>query len=206
MMKYTAFLLPLCAFICLSVKPVLAQTNPCPVTLEQLPEVRGLKLGMTASEIKHRYPYFTVPEANDYGYSEFSYDFTLERGRYESVGADEKEPFEGIDKKDLANIGLGFLDNKVVALAVSYDQSVEWRNVSEFLDVIIKSLRLPDAAKWKEIDNANEELRCDKYIIRATTKPKHGGSGLGFYQTGIADELKKRETEAKERQRHLFKP
>lgn len=205
-MKLAAILIFIFTAFCTSPHPAAAQSNPCPVRAEQLPEIRGLKLGMTVAQIKKRYPFFKQPQANKFGYAEFEYDFTLERGRYESYGAEDKEPLEGIDKQNLAFIGLGFLDNSLTSVAISYDRSAEWKNIGEFQEFMIRSLNLPEAAKWTAVDRFTQQYECDEYVIRATLRPRHGASGIGFFKLGVAEEIKKREAADKERKRREFKP
>lgn len=183
-----------------------AQIRPCPLRVDQFPEVRGFRLGMKVTQIRQRFRNFEPPERNEFGYSEFSYDFTLERGAFERFGDETKEPLEGIDTKGLGFVGLGFLDDQLVALAVTYDRSVKWRGLDEFLGLLINSLNLPARTEWREVDTETAEFRCDDYLIRATLRPKHGGSGIAFYKLGIEEEIEKRKAEKEERRRKEFKP
>lgn len=205
-MRLAVILIFIFTAFCATPRPLFAQSNPCSLRAEQLPEIRGLKLGMTVAQIKKRYPFFKPPQADQFGYAEFEYDFTLERGRYESYGSEDKEPLEGIDKNNLAYIGLGFLDNTLTSLAVSYDSSANWNNIGEFQEFMIKSLKLPEAAKWTAIDRFTQQFDCTDYLIRATIRPRHGASGIGFFKFGVAEEIKKREAADKERKRREFKP
>jgi hypothetical protein len=183
-----------------------AQQPACSPAPADLPEVRGLKLGMSVQQLKVRFPHFKPPKPDAYGYAEFDYDFTLQRGAYESYGEETKEPFDGIDTNGLAYVGLSFLDDKVVSLAVAYARNIHWRDLNEFLGALTGPLKLLPPDRWKMINKDSAEYRCGSYLIRATTAPKHGGSGIAFYSEGVVEEIQKRKAAEEERRRRTFKP
>lgn len=178
----------------------------CDKPAEQLPEVRGLKLGMDVAAIRGRFPNFVAPEQDAEGYAEFDYDFTLERGAFESLGEVRKEPLDGIDRKGLARVALGLFDGKIVVLVVSYEASTNWRDAGEFLRAVAAPLGLPPADNWKAINNHSLEYRCSAYRILLTTRPLRGGSGIAFYRLGVEEEIERRKAAAAERRRKEFKP
>lgn len=184
-----------------------AQTDACVLPYDQLPEVRGFRLGMTIEQIKQRYPHFPELKTNAYGYSEFTEDFMVERGRYESLGSTRVEPLSGINKESLGAVELAFLDNKLVVFKISYNNKVEWQSVDNFVESLATSLKLPPAAKWSKTNNLTMRLACKDYSLRATISSVREGRGsIGFYTPGISQEIEKRERDAKERQRREFKP
>jgi hypothetical protein len=185
-----------------------AQEKGCLLSHDQLPEVRGFKLGMAAAQIKRRFPNFAAPEPDEFGYAEFEYDFTLERGAFESdgLGGERREPLDGIDRKGLAAVRLGFMDGRLISFAVSYDSSVTWAGVGEFLEVVIPPLRLPARRHWKPVDDFTMELRCADSLVRATIMPTGGGSSLGFFKLGVRAEIDKRKVEKATRTLKDFRP
>ncbi|HYX71994.1 MAG TPA: hypothetical protein VE732_04430 [Nitrososphaera sp.] len=178
-----------------------AQSGPCPLTIEQLPEVRGFKLGMTLEQIKKRHPNFRVPAPDQTGYSEIEHHIS----HFMSYG--EESVINEADRKGLQSIKVAFLDNKLVKLRVTYDDSVEWENVTEFFKAISNPLKLPEISQWDRRDKDTLQLSCDDNTIQISLKFSPSATpSITFAQHGIDRIRLGRERASKEKQKQDFKP
>jgi hypothetical protein len=204
-MKYPALLTKSLLSLLLLCISVAAQTTPCPLKTNDLPELLGFKLGMTIPQLKQRYPklfeeYNFDPDTN--GYLELDltgfYDSRLSKFMNET------------ERKGLDGLKLAFLDDKLVKMRIVYDGFTEWDSVDEFLNSIAKNLKLP-VTGWKNTSDKTRQLDCSGASLEVRLDPKLGQyelqkPSITFVEQGIDDVLKERERTKKDRQRREFKP
>jgi hypothetical protein len=190
-MKRLRFWTPLLLTLLVISLPAIAQTSSCPLKIQELPELRGFKLGMTIIQLKQRYPklfeeYEFKPDAN--GYIEL--DLT---GYYDSPLSKFMNETE---RKGLDGMKLAFLDNRLVRVRMVYKEVVEWESVDQFLNSIVRNLKLPEAARWKTTGERTRQLDCAGASIEVRLDPRVGHTpqapSIALVQQGIDDVLRER--------------
>jgi len=101
-------LLNLCFFVLLFSS--CAVKKPCTLKLEQAPELRGLKLGMTLQEIQKKYP--NVPPSREVGYGKSF--LSIETVKYPEL-------------KDVKYLELELVDEKIVKISAYYPKDLNWK-------------------------------------------------------------------------------
>src|SRR6266404_726751 len=116
---------------------------PCTLTMDQAPDIKGLRLGMTADEVLAPFPgskedaelraSLSRPPSQ-FGAS----SFVIRPDRYES-----KEKYNGINQ-----ITFTLLDGRVYNLSVGYT-GPEYSHVDKFVTKFIEGTSLPAADQWE---------------------------------------------------------
>lgn len=131
------------------VLPVSAQ-QPCNLTLKDSPVIRGLKLGMTKTEVEK-----VIPLDNKITYANFI-DYSFNKGQISKIKA-----FQGLDTVYIRFIDQNKnLDNlPVEQLTFVYDNSVQWSSHWEFARFIADYFKLPFKSFVLD-DNNRIKLNC----------------------------------------------
>lgn len=130
-----------------------AQENKCTLKINQAPELRGFRLGMTAEQVKARFPFVRVSEHREF-------DFLKTANIYgENLKA--MDGFKGIE-----GLSMTFLDDRIINLNVNYDSSIQWKSEEQFSTRVGDMLRLPNA--WQGSVNTvyGRQLDCDGFQVR----------------------------------------
>jgi hypothetical protein len=146
-MKYVLVLIHIALiFVSVSISQTPAKNKPvktsipvkCEQTIVNLPKIRGLKLGITFDEVKKVYEKIRKE------------DLEQSSSLTEGNAVDEGDIFDGlfIEKKDIPkeheenvkSISLGFVGGNLVYFMIDYDNSVEWKSQSEFIQRINETL------------------------------------------------------------------
>jgi len=185
------------------------QQPRCALKLNQAPELRGLKLGMTAEQILARFPGLKIHPADKYGYRKVGLIFTpsdlavrdgvmnFEQSTYIST---VKFP----DYKGLKSAGLQFLDDHIFSIQLVYDDSVKWQDLDEFIEKVATSLNLPK--DWQEDETESEKyLQCDGFQVAAALSG-YTGPTLRVSDLVTLLVIRERKAEKEEKQRSTFKP
>lgn len=94
------------------------------------PSIRGVKLGMTATEFRKLYPQSFILRARD------------EVGRsMMSLNGRRDQRLKGID-----TLAAAFIDGKLYYLSVQYDTRIEWKGIDQFIATFSKTAGVPQ--KW----------------------------------------------------------
>lgn len=173
--------------------PIQSSAQVCKLTLEQSPEVRGLKLGQSLpAVIKHlpgrlhsegSFEFRTTPQPDEVGFAKHSV----------SVERSKSPTFAGI-----LTIGVQFLDAKLVAIDIMYDPNIEWKSDLEFTASVAANLKLPTKG-WR--GSYPTFLECDGFSVATYSSYR-----LVIAQIGIPEELAKRKRELNDKKRREFKP
>jgi hypothetical protein len=158
---------------------------PCKLTLEQSPALRGFRLGMSVQQLRERLPGIAVTEdASGLTIARFTpFDF-----KSQPVG------YEGIN-----DINFSFLDDRLVALWVGYDNRVEWQSVGQFASRVSELLKLPDA--WREESGgARRTMDCAGFQIAVSPNQ------ISLMVSGLNEETSRRRQQRDEERRRKFKP
>ena len=170
-----------------------AQGNQCTLKAGQLPEVRGLRLGMTAAELKARYPRLVVGPSDEFGQAKV----WLWSDQVAQVDA---AAFKGVD-----GLSLGLLDGRVVEFGLTYE-GLPWKDLGQFVAKTSEALGLP--AAWKG-DADMMTLDCDRLRLHARRSSYSMGSmspSISFKELSAEEVVASRVAKKKEQQIESFKP
>jgi hypothetical protein len=178
--------------------PCLAQTAVCPLKFEEAPEVRGFKLGQSFDEVRKILPLKAdISEKDELGLRTATVLGISSLPRlYLDAPADWPKRMEGVD-----TIWLRLLDDKLVYVAIRYDDSTKWPNPLEFTAAIAASLSLPKKG-WYGV--APTRLDCAGFFVEtyaSMTTPM-----LIIKLRDLEGELVTRKYEAQRKKREKFKP
>ncbi|MDX6577842.1 MAG: hypothetical protein QOE96_3795 [Blastocatellia bacterium] len=112
-----------------------AEQEPCTLGIEKAPAIRGIRLGMTLSEVKALYPGVSEPKERD----EVGSSLTIHR-----PGVDTNdERLKGIDY-----LALHFFGGRLYVIGVSYKEPSYWQEVTE----LTKSMGLPNNEDYAQVE------------------------------------------------------
>ena len=180
-------------FVFACAAPAAAQGGPCTLGPGQLPEVRGLRLGMTAAELRARYPRLAVGPADEFGQARVEL-------WSEQLAQVDQAAFKGV-----FGLRLGLIDDRLVEFGLTYD-NLPWKDLSQFVAKTGETLGLP--AGWKGGENL-QTLDCDRLRLQAGRASYSAGSMspfLSFKELGAEDVVAGRVAKKRERQIESFKP
>jgi hypothetical protein len=177
----------------LEIKEIVRRAT-CPLTLEQSPALRGLRLGQAVEDVRKKFP--GNQELGGKGLEVFTAKLSLLdfRGRPEYDG--------------LLGLSLSFLDGKLVMADTLYDKQAEWTD-AQFRDSVVKGLNLQPTGWF--IDGDAYVLQCNGFKVK--TLVAKSGMAVRLERDGLGDELKNRLREIElrrkrleEEKRKVFKP
>jgi hypothetical protein len=158
-----------------------SQTQPCTLKSADLPEIRGLKLGMKVAEIKSKFPRFRLPKVD-------------EEGKLSTF----PEKDEGIDLEGAFYLRLTFVESQLTRIVVTYDGSVVWAGITEFASAVAESLNLPNAWQMNSRWPNARQIECDGFVVMVNYLGNGGG--------GMLDVADNSRTLTEEKRRKKFKP
>ena len=154
MTHYSRFVLhSFCSiFLCL-VCAASISAQQCTVKSDQLqdpPELRGFRLGMTFDQVKARVPQIQFGRPDETGLTKTSinplYDPRFDKASF----------------ADIRTISFDFLEGKLTTLWIGYESSFKWQSVDEFVRQISKSLNVPGSWSPKR---GGQQLHCDGFTV-----------------------------------------
>ena len=171
----------------LAQKKTVNQKPACTLRLDQSPELRGLRMGMTQAAVLARFPGVTIEKPDKFGLARLRLSiidttaFIKSSARDKGVqpdmlaGAGEGSAFV-IDSsrfatlKGVRKIQMRLIDGHLAYLQITYDDQIKWESVDQFIETISATLKLPK--EWQvpeDSDSAGQqkELRCDGFVISA---------------------------------------
>ena len=178
-------LLIFCAGVCA------AQVTKCSLRLEESPELRGLRLRMTAEQATARFKVIETEPVDEFG---------VERLRLDP-GSDQ------VASEEVKDIALELIGERVVSIRLVYSPSAGANDQRELTERLSKSLRLPLA--WKTVTMGNNVtgmmMECTGFKINASLI---GGRIPVIYLVDLAAEtiLLRRQVERERRLRQFFRP
>jgi hypothetical protein len=160
-----------------------AQCNKRVADLPPAPELLGFRLGMTKEEIKARIPQAVFGRVDAFGVSKTTINPHFDPRI-------DKTKFEGV-----RSISLDLLDDRLTSLWIGFDETFKVHTVEDFIDLISKSLQIPD--NWSSWRSRGQQLRCADFQLIVTTVG--GGPSLRLMDLGAEDMIAERR-QAKEEQ------
>src|SRR4051812_40330828 len=154
------------------------QKSACALGLDQAPELRGFRLGMTQAAVLARLPGVTIEKPDNFGLARLRLSFmdstsllktsTREKAVQPDAFSGEGSAFV-LDSarfpafKGVRKIQMRFIDGRLAHLQITYDDQIKWDSIDEFVDTISTNLKLP--TQWQapaESDGRQQkELRCE---------------------------------------------
>ncbi|MDQ3685824.1 MAG: hypothetical protein M3430_09510 [Acidobacteriota bacterium] len=168
-----------------------AQENKCTLKINQAPELRGFRLGMTLEQTKGQFPFVRVQVSNKFDFHKQGW-----------VTADDLK--ENANFKGVEGLSLTFLDDKLIEIGVNYDNSIEWKSEEHFSTRVGEMLKLPNA--WQRSLNTGyaRQLECDGFQVRTRVNQ------INLFNPVEYQNLERRQQEQverkKEERRQSFKP
>lgn len=174
--------------------------SKCTLTREQSPEIRGIRLGMSAEQLRRLFP-----ESNN---QQTITDAIANAKKVESYGEsrltlqpDPRTPnprFAGVNF-----ISVELLDERVTRFSVQY-VGPEWNNVQEFVAKLSEGLKLPTG--FSEGNDSYSNLKCDGFKIDAYVNRGSTQSSVYVVDTVSPQVVEDRREAAREKSRRTFKP
>lgn len=168
-----------------------AKQAGCRLTLAEVPELRGFRLGMTLRQVKEKITtesYFD----NLYTLSEFG-ERSIRITGYQ---------LKGENSKGVSDVGFEFLDDKLTLIKVTYDGSVRWKSSQDFISRVVEALGLPPSGESRR---SEYRLDCSGFSIEIDY-----GSGymptVRIYDPEAPRVVAKRRADKEEKKRREFKP
>jgi hypothetical protein len=170
------------------------EKSPCTLTLAGAPDIKGIRLGMTADEVLALFPgskedaevRADLSATRPFGVS----GFLIRVAKYES-----KEKFAGINQ-----ITFKLLDGRVSSFTLGYN-GPEYSHVDKFVAKFIEGKNLPAADQWEAyvgMDNNLKILKCTEFEIRVFAGGQGGNLNYVLMKDLIADKkLKDRRAKAR---------
>lgn len=145
-----------------------ACSQPCTLTLEQAPELRGFRLGMNLEQIQRRFQGFPNPPANEFGLATVIIDPTARdevrpNTGYTFMDASRYPEFNGIDR-----IYLKIVDDYLAEIEVFYTNDLNWSSVDEFVSRTSEAFNL--RGSWKTQNEDYKSLGCGGFHVYAGIK------------------------------------
>ena len=176
--------------------------QPCKLTVAQSPEIRGIRLGMTAAKLQAAFP-----EENNQAAIEIALKESKQPTKY-GAGRAALQPSQSTPNPKFSNVGyidIDLLDERVSAFSVGY-YGPEWKSTEQFIAKLLEAFHLPAAENWSgAAADPNRSLRCEGFVINAFSS----GGGNSLVTVGDVSASKivnDRREAAKEKVRQAFKP
>jgi hypothetical protein len=176
----------------------------CSLTAAQLPDLSGIRLGMTAEQVLALFSGSSedaelraslARPASQFGVT----SFIIKPDKYKS-----KEKFAGINQ-----ITFTLLDGRVLSFSAGYD-GPEWPHVDKFVAKFSEGKNLPTADAWEAyagMDTQLKVLKCVDAEIRVFAGGPGGNLNYVLMRDVAADrKLKERRTKAREKAAPEAKP
>ena len=164
--------------------------SPCKLSMSESPEIRGLKLGLTTKEFESKFPNAKLPDADEAGDRIFhvasSYPYGMELGGTRGVV-------------------LEFFDDKLVEFEITYDDSVRWLKVGDFVDAISSTLNLPEGWTSNRYNRDTREMHCPDFVVSASVAPFREAR-LKISERDILKRILERRSDLEKKRQKEFKP
>ena len=176
-------------------------TQKCSLTRAQSPEIRGVRLGMTAEQLLSAFPdEYNRNRINEgISWSKRPNSYGLGRFDLRSYGAAQDPRFAGVN-----HITIDLLDERVTGFHIGY-YGPEWNSVDQFVAKLSEALRLPNAA-WETPVGTQQSLKCDGFVVDAFVSGETFQNWVRVQDTSVNRVVADRRQQAKDKERQAFKP
>ncbi len=184
--KLVSPLLAICALATPSLSPMTAvsvqqQGSKCERGYEDAPELRGLRLGMSVSDVTSRFNFDPLLAQEDISYL---------------------SGYVRPATNDVREIRIALLDNRIFEIAVTYSGATRWNSPQDFAAQVFESLNLP--GRWRSAGYRSVAIDCQGFTLTATALGFRNELKLEI--TGARNTVARRRAEAEQRHRQAFRP
>ena len=167
---------------------IASKQEKCTLGLDQSPELRGFRMGMTQDQVLRRLPGVSIEKPDKYGLTRLRLAIidasaviktsTREKNVAPDITATPEDGSAFVldgsrfpDLKTVRKIQMRFIDQRLSYLQITYDDATKWESIDQFVEAISGRLKLPTL--WRlpaevEGDSEQKELRCDAFVISAS--------------------------------------
>jgi hypothetical protein len=209
--------------------PAFAQKKPenkkpvCSLRLDQSPDLRGFRMGMTQAAVLARLPGVTLEKPDKFGLARLRLSIIDSASLIKSSARDKvvqpdmlASPNEGsafvIDSsrfptfKGVRKIQMRFIEGRLSYLQISYDDEIKWESIDQLIETISTTLKLPQ--DWQVPEDSDgggqqRELRCEGFVITANTAGDatdvHAGPELILQDLAAWNAMSKRQNDIVEK-------
>ena len=190
--------------------------SPCTMTTAQLREIRGLRLGMSVSNLLAAFPEESSKNSIQKAVGDARKPDAYGFGRATLF---RSNPAVNPNFSGVPFIELELVDEHVSLFRVNYERGTPWKSADQFVDRLSDEFHLPDSQHWKRLDTIGRPykdsskidygvrtLTCNGFTVLATTNNGNGGSAVIVKNPKAEEVVKNREEAAKEKIRQAFKP
>jgi hypothetical protein len=192
-------------------------SSACNMTAGQLPEIRGLRLGMSVSELLTAFPEESSKSAIQKAISDAKKPDAYGFGRATLFRSapEVNQKFSGAE-----SISVELVDERVSMFRVDYVRGTPWKSADQFVNRLSDAFHLPAAERWKRVDQVGNLyktespavdygtrlLTCNGFTVLATINNGNGGSAIIVKNPRAEQIVDDRQESAKEKVRQAFKP
>jgi hypothetical protein len=195
----------------------------CTLGLDQSPELRGFRMGLTQAAVLAKLPGVTIEKPDKFGLSRLRLSIVEPTTLFKTAPNRDKtlqpdittSPEAGsafvVDSsrfptlKGTRIIQMRFIDSRLSYLQVSYNDDVKFESIDQLIETISRTLKLPN--EWQTPENADsdhvKELRCEGFVLTANTlgdsADSHAGPEIVLQDVAAWNALSKRQNEITEK-------
>jgi hypothetical protein len=208
--------------------PVFAQKTEgpkpkCTLGLDQSPELRGLRMGMSQAAVLAKLPGVTIEKPNKFGVARLRVSIIDPTPLIKTAPSRDKgvqpditaTPADGsafvLDSwrfpnlKGARKLQMRFIDGRLSYLQVVYNDDIKFDSIDQFIETISGLLKLP--SEWQTPEDADsdhvKELRCEGFVLSANTlgDPTETNAGAELILQDVAawNAMSKRQNEITEK-------
>ena len=170
-------------------KPRPASLQPCNVTIDRVPLIRGLRLGQPYSRLQT-----AIPRTHNYDLE--PNELGVRRVLLDKHFLENTEVLAGI-----SSVALVYFNDRLVDLNIRYTSDIKWQSNLHFVAAIAERLNLPRAG-WLERDPSY--LVCQGFVVEVSGAEYL--PTLHMFDWRLADDLTERKAEIEAKERARVKP
>jgi hypothetical protein len=143
----------------------------CALTIEQSPDVRGLRLGMTLDQVREVFPELPDPPPDEFGWAGYRIngvekkDVEIQQARSEGVYIIARVDIDRHPETKGVYLRIELVDQHLSLLKVHYVGGEKWTAASDFTRQINRTFGLPGA--WERFDSSTYDLLCQQFTVYA---------------------------------------
>jgi hypothetical protein len=185
-------------------------TEPCKLEAKDLPSFRGLKLEMPLKLKENKFSTYFLKEQNIFNASELGYKKQYFHPDFEPFNLpDEDKTPKIIDKKDLDDVTLETLDEKLVKFEIEYDDSIQWSSINQVVEKFADTFKL-QRQDFKVTSYSSAEVECKDFSVNIKAYKDDNLNqrrlALKVEKFGVAEILSERDKKRREQKQSTFTP
>jgi hypothetical protein len=159
----------------------------CTLGINESPELRGFRMGMTQAAVLARLPGVTIEKPDKFGLARLRLSIIdpssvikpspKDKGVEADISAGPSEGSAFVLEsarfpalKGARKLQMRFIEGRLSYLQVTYDDSIKWDSIEQFVETVATTLKLPQGWKTPEDSDSGtqeKELRCEGFVLSA---------------------------------------